>query len=63
MRSELRAVHEAVRDIQQKVSALPAMQQDIDELKQDVKVVKASVRSMSSQMHDHEFRISGLETA
>ncbi len=58
-----KAVLEAVGDMQQKVAVLLTIQRDIAELKQDMKVIKASVRSLASQVHDHEMRISGLETA
>jgi len=59
---KLDAVLEAVGDIQRKVADLPT-RDEFDELKQDMKVVKASVRSLSAQVHDHEMRIGRVETA
>jgi cell division protein FtsB len=56
-------VLEAVGDMQRQVAVLPAMQQDIAELKQDMKVVKAAVTDLSDQVHDHERRIGDLESA
>ncbi len=49
-----RAVLEAVGDMQQKVALLPAMQQDIAELKQDMKVVKAAVTATNRDLKEHK---------
>jgi Protein of unknown function (DUF2730) len=62
MRGELKAVHEIVADLPKR-GEFEALQRDVSEIKEDVKVVKASVRSLSSQVHDHEIRIGRLETA
>ena len=51
---KLDAVLEAVGDMQRKVAALPAMQQDIAELKQDMKVVKAAVMDISRDLAEHK---------
>jgi uncharacterized protein YoxC len=51
--SQNQAVLEAVGDMQQKVALLPTMQQDIAELKQDVKIVKAAVADVSRELADH----------
>lgn len=37
--------------------------EEFDELKQDVKVIKAAVTDLSRQVNDHEHRIGNLETA
>lgn len=49
-----RAVLEAVGDMQQKVAMLPTMQQDIAELKQDVRVIKAAVTDLSHDIEKHK---------
>ena len=49
-----RAVLEAVGDMQQKVAMLPMMQQDIAELKQDVRVIKAAVVDLSRDLAEHK---------
>jgi hypothetical protein len=49
-----RAVLEAVGDLQQKVAMLPTMQQDIAELKQDVRVIKAAVVDLSRDLAEHK---------
>ena len=48
-----RAVLEVVGDMQQKVALLPTMQQDIAELKQDMKVVKAAVTATNRDLKEH----------
>jgi hypothetical protein len=51
------AILEVVGDIQKKVSLLPT-REELDELKDDVKVI---VTDTSRQVHDHEHRITRLE--
>ena len=51
---KLDAMLEAVGDMQKKVAILPAMQQDIVELKQDMKVVKAAVQDVSRELAEHK---------
>lgn len=63
IRDQNKAILEAVGDMQKQVSQLPTMQQDINELKQDVKVIKAAVTDQGKQLHDHEGRIGKLEAA
>ncbi len=63
IRDQNKVVLESVGDMQRQVAVLPAMQQDIAELKQDMKVVKAAVTDLSRQVNDHERRIGDLETA
>ena len=40
-----------------------AKQTDLEEVKQDVKVVKAAVTDLSRQVHGHEKRFTKLKTA
>ena len=63
MRGEIKAVHELVAEVPNMARKLDGIERGVTELKQDVKVIKASVRSLASQVHDHEMRISGIETA
>lgn len=63
IKSQNKIVLEAVSDMQRNVAELPAIKQDISELKQDMKIVKAAVTDLSHQVHDHEHRISRLEAA
>jgi septal ring factor EnvC (AmiA/AmiB activator) len=63
IRDQNRAVLEAVGDMQKNVAKLPSIETDIRELKQDMKVVKATVTDLSHQVNDHEHRITRLEAA
>jgi len=40
-----------------------ASQESVDDIKADLKIVKAVVTEHSGQLHDHEARITRLETA
>ena len=59
---QLKGINEGVTAIREELAQVPK-RGEFDELKEDVKVVKASVRSLSAQVHDHEMRIGRLETA
>jgi len=63
IRDQNKAVLEAVSDMQRNVAELPAMKQDIAELKQDMKIVKAAITDVSHQVQDHERRLTDLEAA
>jgi hypothetical protein len=62
IRDQNKAVLETVGDLQKNVSKIPVIEETVDELKQDMKVVKAAVTDMSHQVQDHGVRISRLET-
>ena len=59
---QLKGINEGVTAIREELAQVPK-REEFDELKQDMKVVKAPVRSLSAQVHDHEMRIGRLETA
>jgi len=59
---QLKGINEGVTAIREELAHVPK-REEFDELKQDMKVVKASVRSLSAQVHDHEMRIGRVETA
>ncbi|HSW80654.1 MAG TPA: hypothetical protein VLG47_07795 [Candidatus Saccharimonadales bacterium] len=52
-----------VGDMQKKVALLHDIRKDFDEIKQDVKVIKAAVTDQGKQVQDHERRIGNLEAA
>ncbi len=56
------AVLEAVGDIQGKVKNLPT-REEFNELKDDVKIVKAAVTDLSHQVNKHEKRLTHLVSA
>jgi uncharacterized protein (DUF4213/DUF364 family) len=63
LRDQNRAVLAYVGQMPQVVARLEAIEQDVAELKQDMKVMKAAVTDMSRQLADHELRITRLEAA
>ena len=63
IKAQNKAVLDAVGDMQRNVAKLPSMEQDISELKQDTKIVKAAVTDVSRQVHDHERQIAQLKAA
>jgi polyhydroxyalkanoate synthesis regulator phasin len=54
---------EAVGDMQEKVSTIPAIQEDIATLKTDMKIVKAAVTDTNKELHALERRVTRLEAA
>lgn len=62
MNSKFDAVVELVSQIRDDVKTL-AKQKDLEEVKQDVKVIRAAVIDLSSQVNDHEKRLTSLEAA
>ena len=62
VRDQNKAVLEAVSDMRAELKRVPK-REEFDELKQDVKVIKAAVTDLSRQVNDHEHRIGDLETA
>jgi hypothetical protein len=59
---EIKAVHELVAEVPKMARKLDHVEQDVAELKQDMKVVKAAGTDLSHQTNDHERRIGDLET-
>ena len=70
LRAQIRAVMEALGDIQRQVHELPEVRQNTRLLMDDTLVLKAAVRDLSNevgglsdQVEHHEHRISRLEAA
>lgn len=61
-KSQNTAIRKAVADMRTELKSVPK-REEFDELKQDVKIIKASVIDLSHQVHNHEHRISSLEAA
>lgn len=59
---EFRAGFEAIGEIKRQVAKIPNLEEKVDQLGSDMKVIKAAVTDMSHQVHDHERRITRLET-
>lgn len=62
MNSKFDAVLEAVSQIRDDIKGL-ARKDDLEEVKQDVKIIRAAVTDLSSQVTNHEQRITTLEHA
>jgi predicted nucleic acid-binding Zn-ribbon protein len=62
IRDEIKAVHEEVGGMREELANVPK-REEFDELKQDVKVIKAAVTDLSHEVSGHEHRIGNLETA
>jgi polyhydroxyalkanoate synthesis regulator phasin len=60
---EIKAVHELVAEVPKMARKLDHVEQDVAELKQDMKVVRAATTDTSHQVHDLERRVSRLEAA
>lgn len=58
---QLQIVLEVVTDIQTQVSKITKIEEDVDELKQDMKVVKAAVTDTSRELHALDQRVGRLE--
>jgi peptidoglycan hydrolase CwlO-like protein len=63
IRDQNKAVLEAVGDIQKQVSKITTMEENITEIKTDIKVIKAAVTDTNTQVRDHERRLTQLEAA
>lgn len=62
IRDQNKVLLEAFSGMRDELNRLPK-REEFDELKQDVKVIKATVTDLSGQVSNHETRITRLETA
>jgi hypothetical protein len=62
MNSKFDVVVEAVGQMQEQIKDIPK-RDEFEELKSDVKIIKAAVVDHSNHINDHEKRITRLETA
>ena len=58
-----KAVLEAVGDMQKKVAVLPRIEQRLEALEQDMKVVKAAVTATNRDVAELDNRVTRLEAA
>lgn len=63
IRDQNKAVLESVGQMQTQVARLPKIEEDVTELKQDTKIIKAAITDLSHQVVDHEHRITASEQA
>jgi Tfp pilus assembly protein PilO len=62
IRDQNKAVLEVVGDMQQQLADVPK-RAEFDELRADVRVIRAAVADLSVQVSDHEQRMTRLEAA
>jgi hypothetical protein len=63
IRDQNKAVLEAVSDMRQNVALIPEMKTDIEELKQDVRTIKAAVTATNKDLSKLDTRVTVLEQA
>jgi hypothetical protein len=60
---QLKTAQEALDEIKLRVAKIPAMQDDLNELKSDMKAVKQAVKDTNLDLRELESRVSRLETS
>jgi septal ring factor EnvC (AmiA/AmiB activator) len=61
MLDQNKTILEVVGDMQQHITKIPQLQEDIHELKQDMRVVKAAVTDTNRELHELDKRVTQLE--
>jgi hypothetical protein len=61
IRDEIKAVHESVAPMPTLCRDVSQLKDDVSQLKTDVATIKAVVTDQSSQLKDHEKRVTTLE--
>jgi septal ring factor EnvC (AmiA/AmiB activator) len=57
----IKTILEVVAPMQEKVNRIPRIEEDITEMKTDIKTIKLAVRYTDAQVKNHEQRITKLE--
>lgn len=60
---ELKIIHEYLDDIPVIKQKVTRLEEDMYEVKTDIKAIKAAVKGQSKQVHNHEIRLTKLEAA
>jgi uncharacterized coiled-coil DUF342 family protein len=60
---QLKTAIEAIDEIKRQVAKIPALHDDIAELKSDMKAVKQAIKETNLDLRDAEQRVSQLETS
>lgn len=63
MRGQIQAVFEIVVGMQEQVQYIPAMKEDIAELKTDIKIIKQAVKDTNADLRLLDRRVTKLENA
>jgi|GEM_PF-3569006 len=60
---QLKTAQEALDEIKLQVAKIPAIQDDLNELKSDMKAVKQAIKDTNLDLRELETRVSRLETS
>jgi chromosome segregation ATPase len=60
---QLKTAQEAIDEIKHQVGKIPAMQDDLAELKSDMKAVKQAIKDTNLDLRELEGRVGQLETS
>jgi uncharacterized coiled-coil DUF342 family protein len=61
--SQLKTALEALDEIKRQVGKLPAIHDDVTDLKNDMKAVKQAIKETNADLHELENRVEQLETS
>jgi predicted nucleic acid-binding Zn-ribbon protein len=61
--SQFDRINEALKEIQKQVAKIPSMTEEIAEVRDDMRAVKAAIAATNEDVQDHERRLSKLETS
>lgn len=61
--SQLKTAAESIDQIKLQVAKIPAIQQDLHELKNDMKAVKQAIKDTNTDLRELDNRVTELETA
>ncbi len=61
--SQLKTAAESIDQIKLQVAKIPAIQQDLHELKNDMKAVKQAIKDTNTDLRELDSRVTELETA
>ncbi|HVV66532.1 MAG TPA: hypothetical protein VHB72_00470 [Candidatus Saccharimonadales bacterium] len=61
--SQFKTAMEAIEQIKRQTSNIPAIQNDIDELKNDMKAVKQAIKDTNTDLRELDGRVEQLETS
>lgn len=63
VQGDIKTILEVLIPMKEKVDRIPKIEQDIDDIKADIRTIKFSLKQTNVKVDDHETRIAQLETA
>lgn len=61
--SQFDRINEALKEIQKQVAEIPSMTEEIADLRDDMRAVKAAIAATNEDVQDHDKRLTRLETS